>query len=50
MADPAYAESLNRLRTKMDETLRTRIKTKAEQTPATAEPKVKKKKKKNRAP
>ncbi|HNQ87587.1 MAG TPA: sulfatase [Verrucomicrobiota bacterium] len=47
VADPAYAEAVNRLRATMDETLSTRIKLKAEQTPATAEPKVKKKKKKS---
>jgi arylsulfatase A-like enzyme len=46
VADPAYAEAVNRLRAKMDETLSTRIKLKAEQTPATGEPKVKKKRKK----
>jgi iduronate 2-sulfatase len=47
VADPAYAESLNRLRAKLDETIRTRITTKAEETPAAGEPKAKKKKKKN---
>jgi iduronate 2-sulfatase len=46
VADPAYAQAVNRLRAKMDETLSTRIKLKAEEAPATGEPKVKKKKKK----
>ncbi len=46
VGDPVYAEPLNRLRAKLDETLRTRIKLKAEETPATVQPKIKKKKKK----
>ena len=48
VAHPAYADSLNRLRAKLDETLRTRIKLQAEETAATVEPKAKKKKKQNR--
>jgi iduronate 2-sulfatase len=44
---PAYADSLDRLRARLDETLRTRIKLQAEETTATVEPKPKKKKKKN---
>lgn len=46
IADPAYVEPLDRLRAKMDETLSTRIKLKAQETPATAQPKAKKKRKK----
>jgi iduronate 2-sulfatase len=49
VADPAYAQAVNRLRVKMDETLSTRIKLKAEEAPAADEPKVKKKKRKNSA-
>lgn len=49
VTDPAYAEAVKRLRAKMDETLSTRIKLKAEEAPAMGEPKVKKKKKKNPA-
>lgn len=47
VAHPAYADSLNRLRARLDETLRTRVKLPAEETTATIEPKPKKKKKKN---
>ncbi len=47
VAHPASADSLNRLRAKLEETLRTRIKLPAEETTATVEPKAKKKKKKN---
>jgi hypothetical protein len=45
VAHPAYADSLNRLRAKLDETLRTRIKLQAEDTTASVEPKPKQKKK-----
>jgi iduronate 2-sulfatase len=47
VAHPAYADSLSRLRAKLDETLSTRIKLKPDETAATVEPKPKKKKKKN---
>jgi iduronate 2-sulfatase len=45
VAHAAYADSLNRLRAKLDETLRTRIKLQAEDTTASVEPKPKQKKK-----
>ena len=47
IADPAHAASLKTLRASMDETLATRIKTKAEASPAKDSPVTKKKKKKN---
>lgn len=47
VAHPGYGDSLTRLRAKLDETLRTRIKRPAEETTAPAEAKQNKKKKKN---
>jgi iduronate 2-sulfatase len=47
VAHPGYVDSLTRLRAKLDETLRTRIKRPAEETAAPAEPKPNKKEKKN---
>ncbi len=44
-ADPAYADSLNRLRAQLDETLSTRITLKEDETAAAAEPKRKTKRK-----
>ncbi len=45
VAHPAYADSLNRLRAKLDETLSTRIKLKADETAGKAGPQPMKKKK-----
>jgi len=47
IADPAHAASLNQLRARMDETLATRIKTKAEASPAKDSAVTKRKKKKS---
>jgi iduronate 2-sulfatase len=41
VAHPAYADSLNRLRAKLDETFHTRVKLQAEETTATVEPQPK---------
>jgi len=43
VAHPAYANSLNRLRAMLDETLTSRIKLKADETAGTVDPKPKKK-------
>lgn len=47
LTHPAYAESLGRLRAKLNETLSTRIKLRPDEAGATVEPKLKKKKKTN---
>jgi len=46
IANPAYAETLDRLRSKLDEVWSTRIKLKPTDAPATGEPKTRKKKRK----